>query len=627
MLSGVGAKLGALGVSLSVGAAVKTIIDFDDKLIQLGTVAGISAQNINGLKRQIYAAATAPDIKINPDGIVNAMNQIMEATGDLTFAENNIRNIGLMIKATGASGEAVGGMLSEFQKFGYSAETVTNLMDNFSVIGDKGAFTIGEFAKAGSAIMSAYSVIGTSAEDATNAMAAMQIIMKGTKNAEAAVTSLSSVMAELADPAKQDKLLQLGISVRDSVTGEFRDLNELLPEIVEKSNEFGNLDFLGSIFGQTAMQAVRAYSNFGDTLQDVLDVGDAAGSVAKKAANNAQSLKSNIQNLQTAFVKFADTNLSGQLNKFTDGLNKFAENPERFERVFKVIAGGLGAIVAVKGVAKIAGVVQSAASFLGQKAQIAGGGTSSAGGLASGSTTIPVFVTNWRKNGSGSSGHNGSSSGSNSQPQMKGLNSVYTYNSSLLKNAAIQTGVMQTVAVAGYQVVEAFSKIQSINADESLTQKEKDTEKGGAIGKAAGTVVGTGLGVAAGALAAGKIGAVIGTMIAPGVGTVIGGAIGSAGGALVGWLGGMAGEKIGRKIGDAMSKEIEVPPSVKDELQSFPKIPEVKPTAQLEGNAQMDVRFTIDDCRTSFSTNLRSNTTPFKIRETGSVHTSREAGY
>lgn len=103
-------------------------------------------------------------------------------------------------------------------------------------------FTAAEFAKNGAAIISAYSKIGTSTKDLQNANAAMQILTMGTKDPTAAVTVLETLMQDLSDPEKQAKLSSLGdalhmnLNVRDE-NGQFRDLTELMPQIVKAGNK------------------------------------------------------------------------------------------------------------------------------------------------------------------------------------------------------------------------------------------------------------------------------------------------------------------------------------------------------------------------------------------------------
>jgi hypothetical protein len=100
-ISGTGAKLAAFGLTLSVGAAAKGVIEMDQRMTRLGISANASADEVSKLKRAIFDAAQMPDIKVDPSGIIGGIETIVNKTNDLQFAQDNLRNIGLAIQATG----------------------------------------------------------------------------------------------------------------------------------------------------------------------------------------------------------------------------------------------------------------------------------------------------------------------------------------------------------------------------------------------------------------------------------------------------------------------------------------------------------------------------------------------
>ena len=618
--SGVTSKLGALGVSLSLGAASNQIIDLDARLTRMGMTADASAEQVNRLKRKIFEAAQDPNIKIGTPKIVEALESVMTKTGDWQYIEDNVRNVAVALQATGEQGESIGDMFADFQKGNYKVDEISHLMDVLVKQGDQGEYTMGKFAKTIKSVRSAYSLIGTSVEDTKKLGAVMQILISGTKNEEAAVTSLDAIMSELADPKKQEQLGIIGVRVRDTA-GNFRDLADIMQDVLSVAEKEGNTDFLGEVFGMTSMKAIRAFQQYGKNYKKLTeDLGDTTGALEKKSARMAGTKKANLQNIQTTFLKFADKNLAKPLERLNDLLSYLAEKPERFEKVFNTIKYGLASIVAIKGLAKAANFVSSISGMLGK---VTGGKTeiALAGGAASG---MPVFVTNMGQGGMGAASglSQTASGGAVGKPTLGGIMNTNARN---FKSGALQAGVLQVVTTAVSKTLAAVDAVRDIDADESLSKKEKAKKKGGAIGDAVGTTVGTGLGVAAGAFAAGKIGAMIGTAIAPGVGTAIGGAIGMAGGALVGWIGGKLGKKAGEVIGGALSsEEVSKSAAVKEELDSVPKIPAMRPIATLEGKAGIDLHLSLTDERTFVSSSVRNNDAPFAFN-TGRVVESRRA--
>jgi phage-like element PBSX protein xkdO len=612
--SGVTSKLGALGVSLSVGAATNEIINIDEQLTRMGMTANASAEQVNRLKQKIFEAAQDPNIKIDPSKIISALDVVMTKTGNLEYVEDNIRNIAVALQASGAAGEEMGDVFSEFQKKNFSADEISQLMDDLVKQGDQGEYTFQKFAKTGKAVLSSYSTIGNSVDDIKKLNAVMQVLVADTKNEELAATALDSVISELSDPKKQAKLGIIGVAVRDS-KGEFRDLADIMDDVLDVAKKEGNIDFLSEVFGVTSMKAVRAFQNYGENYKKLTeDLGNTTGALEAKSARMAGTMKANLQNLQTTFLKFADTNLAAPLEKINNLLSYLSEKPERLERVFNVVKYGLASIVAIKGLAKVQSFVTGISGMLGK-----GGKTEIA--LGAGSDVMPVFVTNM----GGGIGGGMQQSAQFSTGVKDTLGGRMAANSNMLRSSAIQAGVLQVVTTGVTKTLGAIDAVRKINADESLSEKEKSKAKGGAIGDAVGTTVGTGLGVAAGALLAGKIGAMVGTAIAPGIGTAVGGAIGMAGGALVGWLGGKLGKKAGEAIGGAFGKD-EIPASeaVKEELATVEPMPQTPLTAELTGNAVMDVNVNLSGDKAQAQAKMRSNSTPF-LYNTGRVAESRGA--
>lgn len=654
--SGLGTAMGAIGVSLSVGAATKEIIQLDNRLTRIGLTADASAEQVNQLKQKVFEAASDSSIKIDTSSINDALDVVMTKTGDLKYTEDNIRNIAIAIQATGEQGASIGSVFAEFQKFGYTADQITKLMDDMVKQGDQGAFTFGEFAKAGSAVISAYSPIGTAPEDIKKANAAMQIIMMGTKNAEIAVTALGSAMSELSSPDKQAKLMSIGVRVRDE-SGKFRDFNDIMADLLKVSEKVGNTDFLGSIFGQTTMQAIRAYGNFyEDMYPKLMDLGDTTGAMENKSATMANTLAANLQQVQTAFVRFADSKLTEPLEKLTDLLNKLAEDPETFNRIFTGIAVGIGSIAAVKGLSSVINIISGISSLK------KGGGNINIGSNLGGAG-MPVYVTNWGGKAGASPFPNSGAVGNQQigktpTGQVAGtpLNTASQGNTfQRMGGAASQAvkglsgkqlaagGAAAGIGAALVSIPNAVNEIAEINADETLSKKEKTQKKGGAIGNAAGTVVGATAGGVAGVAAGAAVGAAVGSVI-PGLGTAIGGLVGAGIGALGGWLGGKAGRAIGEGIGSAVAgnDEEQLSETLKNQITSNmipttqlpPEIANLHTegntqwqgmnmNAELSGQAEVNLHLTLDDNRTTLSAETSRNTARNIRLNTGSAVEAR----
>jgi len=606
VFSGMKTKLGAIGVSLSLGAASNEIIDLDARLARMGMTADASAEQINALKQKIFEAAQDPNIKIDPSKIVDALDVVMTKTGSLEYVEANIKNIAVALQASGAAGEEMGDVFSEFQKKGFAAAEISQLMDDLVKQGDQGEYTFQKFAKTGKAVLSSYSTIGSTVEDVKKLNAVMQILVADTKNEELAATALDAVIAELSDPNKQEKLGIIGVRVRDSA-GEFRDLAKIMDDVLAVAQKEGNIDFLSEVFGVTSMKAVRAFQNYGKNYKKLTDdLGDTTGALEAKSARMAGTMKANLQNLQTTFLKFADTNLAKPLERLNDLLSYLSEKPERLEKVFNTIKYGLGAIVAVKGLAKISGFIGSISGGIrtltggGMQAALGGALPGNGAGAASG---LPVFVTNMGQGGMGASGNAADPALSGGKPA--GSRLTFRQGAGIAGIAALSSALVA--------VPQMLGELNDIDNNPELKGKEKSKAKGGAVGAAVGSIGGA----AAGALAGAAIGSVV-----PMIGTAIGGLVGGA----IGWFGGKLGRTVGEKIGEAVGKDEVIPESaaVREELESVQQLPETPVTAELTGNAVMDLNINLSGERPTVSAKVQRNSTPFQYN-TGRIQEAREA--
>ena len=549
-LSGTAAKLAAFGLSFSLGAVTKDIIKLDHRMARVGLTAGAGAEQIAALKRAVFAAAKAPDIKIDPAEAVSALETIMTKTGDLQFAEANIRNVGLAIQAAGEAGGPMGDVFAEFAKNGYSAEQISRLMDDMIAQSDRGEFTFAEFAKNAKAVLAAYNAIGNSPDDVRRANAAMQVLTAGTKSAEVAATVLNSAINELRDPGKREEIEKLGIKVRNLETGKLRDFNDIMLDLAEASEDIYKADKINALLGSETLKAISAYgSEYAKNLDSLLNLGDTAGKLSEKSARMAKTLQSNIQGLKTSFYEFADSNLTAPLSKITELLNDLTAHPERVKRLFTEIALGLGAITAVKGIAGIARIVESMKGFK--------SGTMNITESLSTASAMPVYVTNWSGAGLGAgtgnmltgTGVSGSGGGggllldqhgrpipsapkTQTAPQHGGLKLHKPSGKASVQAAAV------TAVISGVGLV---TELADIAKDETLSDEERKKRQGGATGQFVGDVAGA------------AIGAAIGSVLLPGIGTMLGGMIGSQ-------LGGMGGRWAGETLGawkDRTQKELE----------------------------------------------------------------------
>lgn len=367
-VGGLGQQLDRLGnryTAILTGAAgigtAKMVMELETRLVRLGITANKSAEEIAALKKEIFAAATAADIRINPEGIISAIEEIAEKTGDLKFARENIRNIGLAIQATGADGQAIGGIMSEFQKMGIvKPKEVLEALDILTVQGKEGAFTLQNLAALGPRVVTSYTSMGRGGVQAIREMgAALQVIRQGTGSSEMAATAFEAVIRTLGNKKKVAELKKLsGINVFDPEALKkgkevLRPINEIMTEIIKKSG--GKKTMLSQVFDEEAIRAFNSaaseYQRTGhlESLEKFMKIQADGSTIMKDSARAAKTASASIDYLSTAWKKFADEQTAGPIQKLADKAN--AMKPGTLETVMKVGTGGflgIGGMVAAR---------------------------------------------------------------------------------------------------------------------------------------------------------------------------------------------------------------------------------------------------------------------------------------
>ncbi len=635
--SGVKTAIGALGVSLSLGAATKQIIALDDDMNAIGMQAGISAEEVNKLKQAMYDVATSADVKLPMEQLRAAGNALIAQTGDYQFVIENMRNIGLAIRATGAAGSDIGMLYAVFNTMGLSAEETAEAFGTLVEQGKASGFVMKDMAAIGPRLIAQYRAFGRDGVGGVKeAGAALEYIYKGIQNADITGTAFSALLSSFQDVNVQQKMkVGLGVDVFGD-DGKMKSVTNLIKETVEAAK--GDANILSQLFNQQSMKALNTAiaeynKNLEETgvgavtgIQEFLEMTGDANSVQADAAKRAETLAANLTNLQNSFYRFADSRLTKPLKWLTDVLDYLAQDPERFNRVFKVIAGGVGLIAASKGLASVMKLFSAFKNFK-------GGGNINIGTNAGGNG-MPVYVTNWGgKAGASPFPSTGAASGNQisttKTPTGKAAGTP-------LGQSKIPKGMMGRAAGAGalsaalVAVPQMFNEIRDINANEDMTKKEKNIARGGAVGEAVGKIGGAAAGAAAGA----AIGSVI-----PGIGTLIG----AAAGGLIGYFGGRGGRLLGEKIGEAVSGDDEKSEKIGNQLPSDVIPMENLPyeitsqymtdepkytgqtTANLEGEVAMKVDIDITNRNPTVSAEFIRNTTGGRVMpELGSAPRARE---
>lgn len=398
-----GNRYTALLTGGAMTVAVRQVGNLEERMERLGIQAGKSADDIALLTQQVYATAQAADIRVAPGQLLDAIDSIVEKTGDLAFAEDNIRNIGLAIQATGAEGGAIGDLLAEFQKMGITApQQVMQALDVLNVQGKEGAFTLQNLASLGPRVITAYTALGHTGVPALREMgAALQVIRQGTGSSEMAATAFEATLRTLGDPQKIKMLERVGIAVYDpekmaNGVKAFRSIDAIMADIVKKSG--GDITKIGSIFDAEAVRAFNAASGeFQRTgtlasLEKFMAVAADGTTTLDDAERAAQTFNASLVLLRTSAERFADSELAEPIKDFAGWVKEL--DPQEIQDFFNTAKSAAIGFGVVLGTLKLA---QFGTNVAGIFRTVRGGSSGRAGGLGSslgGMAPVPVYIVN-----------------------------------------------------------------------------------------------------------------------------------------------------------------------------------------------------------------------------------------
>lgn len=407
----VGRGLDAMGnryTALITGAAgigtLRSLSRMEERFTRLGIQAQKSEEEMEGLRRKIFETARAPDIRVDPSQITSAIESIVEKTGDLEFAQENIRNIGLAISATGAAGQNIGEIMAEFQKMDIrDSGEILRVLDTLNQQGKQGAFTLQNLASLGPRVVTAYTAMGREGAGAIREMgAALQVIRMGTGSSEMAATAFEALLRTLQNADKVKALQKGGIQIFDPKELEkgrqvLRPINELMVEIIQAVD--GRTTRLSSVFDAEAMRAFNAaageFQRTGSvsSLAKFMEVQGDGATTMNDSARAADTMAGAMRNLTSAWTNFADDNLTGAVQSAADALNSLdQETVDRWLKIGGIALGGLGVAIGGRFLGKLGSDYLSAGrKVLGRGRSGVGGAL---GGAVSGVAPIPVYVVN-----------------------------------------------------------------------------------------------------------------------------------------------------------------------------------------------------------------------------------------
>ncbi|WP_422134962.1 hypothetical protein [Endozoicomonas sp. ALD040] len=343
--SAINTKVATIAGGAAVGLSAMALVDDEAFWTRLKTDASASEAAIEDLKNRTFDMAV--NMRIDPAQLKAAIAEIQQQTGDLDLARENLGNMAIAIQGSGSTGVDIGGLIANLNKKQglRSADEMLKNLDIAKQLGDKGAFTLKDYASQGGRVLSDLGSRGiTGSQGNIEAMALLQFGMQGTNSKEMAVSASETVTRDMI--GNREKLEELGIEVFDpDQEGEQMRLpSELLKEIFQATE--GRTTELTEIFGDESFRLIKAmqqdYQNGWKDYNSYLGTEGDGKKLTAAANENRSTAASSLTYLSALWNSFLD-DAGSSLISSTANLLDDADNDSAKKVVGTVGLGSMGA--------------------------------------------------------------------------------------------------------------------------------------------------------------------------------------------------------------------------------------------------------------------------------------------
>ncbi|MGI2196741.1 hypothetical protein ACRN91_14320 [Shewanella baltica] len=417
-------------IAMGTGVAANQFANLDRRLSRLAISADITTDKAKELYDQIRQVSNEEGIRIDPKEALSAVEEILTKTGDLDFAIKNLPNMAAVIQASGASGQNVGGIFTEFKKLAISgSEEAMVAIDTLNKQGKSGAFTLASLANYGPQLFAAYAATGRQGTQAVTELgAAIQVIRDGFGSDAEAVTGFNSIIRDITRPDTAAFLKRNGIDVFDPEklkkgVEQMRPLSDLMKEIVigseglsEKLKPLNLTDEAKKALNP--LLAVYSQTGKVDVFDKFMKITGDGSATLKDAAIAGGDLAASLQRINNEVERASNSVFAGPFKEIADAINGIDQNTiDNWLKWASVAVVAVGTVVAAK---KAAGWGKD---IFGGKGKNGKGGAGGSGGFAD-MGVMPVYVVNMGAGGMGNGIPDITNAGESNKKGTSKINSV-----------------------------------------------------------------------------------------------------------------------------------------------------------------------------------------------------------
>lgn len=354
--------LGLMGLGGGIGVIYKAreILKYDEALARMSVQADVTTKKQFEIRDAVNKASLAYGTQ--RDVIVEAFEEIVDKSGRLDLAADNVEIIAKILRGTRAEAKDVGALFAAisnaFKGTGKNLKNseIAQFVEILVAQGDKAQINIANLASEGEKLFGAFKGAGfQSRRDLINFGALIQMAGE-TGTPEEAATSAVRVMSNMFKNTKKLRK-KYGIDIFDK-RGELRALDEIMAEIMTKTGQKKPEDVtkLFDIFGLRSVKTLQVlaaeWRNNNQQFSEftrLINIGEnAAGNIEKKFKRVAETASQGFERMFAGITLFADKALTDPLNDMADAFQRILDDPaalKQLESTARTLGSTLQAIL------------------------------------------------------------------------------------------------------------------------------------------------------------------------------------------------------------------------------------------------------------------------------------------
>ncbi|OKP66782.1 phage tail tape measure protein [Ensifer adhaerens] len=208
-----GRLMGAFGMALSLGAPLKALGDFEERLISFGNTAGVVGDKLKAVETKVRGLG--PAVNQSAGDMLSALDILVGKGLSPEAATQALKSIGMTATAAGADiNDMAGSGFAVLDNLKVPVIELQRAFDAMAQAGKSGGFELDGMAQYFPGLTASAQQLGMQGVDSVAKLsAALQIAMKGTKDQSSAANNLQNFLSKLSSPETVKNFAEMGVNV------------------------------------------------------------------------------------------------------------------------------------------------------------------------------------------------------------------------------------------------------------------------------------------------------------------------------------------------------------------------------------------------------------------------------